>query len=64
MYCYKKITEDLTWVGGNNRRLAMFEGVYAVPDGVSYNSYLLTEIPPLKKEHVLSLFSKKTNVTL
>lgn len=43
MYCTKKITEDLTWVGGNDRRLAMFEGVYSVPDGVSYNSYLLTD---------------------
>ncbi len=41
MYCTKKITEELVWVGGNDRRLAMFEGVYAVPYGVSYNSYLL-----------------------
>jgi len=43
MYCIKKVTNDLTWVGGNDRRLAMFEGVYSVPDGVSYNSYLLTD---------------------
>ena len=43
MYCTKKITNDLTWVGGNDRRLAMFEGVYSVPDGVSYNSYLLID---------------------
>lgn len=43
MYCTKKITDDLTWVGGNDRRLAMFEGVYSVPDGVSYNSYLLMD---------------------
>ena len=43
MYCIKKITEDLTWVGANDRRLAMFEGVYSVPYGVSYNSYLLKD---------------------
>ena len=43
MHCTKKITEDLTWVGANDRRLAMFEGVYSVPDGVSYNSYLLAD---------------------
>ena len=43
MYCIKKITNDLTWVGANDRRLAMFEGVYSVPDGVSYNSYLLND---------------------
>jgi len=41
--CTKKITEDLLWVGANDRRLAMFEGVYSVPDGVSYNSYLLMD---------------------
>lgn len=41
MYCTKKITDDLIWVGGNDRRLSMFEGVYSVPKGVSYNSYLL-----------------------
>jgi len=43
MYCIKKITNDLTWVGANDRRLAMFEGVYSVPYGVSYNSYLLKD---------------------
>jgi len=43
MYCIKKITNDLIWVGANDRRLAMFEGVYSVPDGVSYNSYLLKD---------------------
>ena len=43
MYCTKKLTDDLVWVGGNDRRLAMFEGVYSVPTGVSYNSYLLTD---------------------
>lgn len=43
MYCYRKVTDDLYWVGSNDRRLAMFEGVYSVPDGVSYNSYLLMD---------------------
>ena len=43
MYCTRRISNDLIWVGGNDRRLAMFEGVYSVPDGVSYNSYLLLD---------------------
>ena len=43
MHCTKKIKEDLFWVGANDRRLAMFEGVYSVAGGVSYNSYLLTD---------------------
>jgi len=41
MYCTKKINDSLIWVGANDRRLAMFEGVYSVPQGVSYNSYLM-----------------------
>ena len=43
MYCTKKIFDDLLWIGANDRRLAMFEGVYSVPYGVSYNSYLLLD---------------------
>ena len=43
MQCTRKITEDLLWVGADDRRLAMFEGVYSVPRGVSYNSYLLLD---------------------
>ena len=43
MYCTKKILDDLIWVGGDDRRLAMFEGVYSVPNGVSYNAYLLLD---------------------
>ncbi|MCL2045052.1 MAG: FprA family A-type flavoprotein [Oscillospiraceae bacterium] len=43
MHCTRKISDDLLWVGANDRRLAMFEGVYSVPKGVSYNSYLLSD---------------------
>ncbi len=43
MYCTRNVTSDLVWVGADDRRLAMFEGVYSVPDGVSYNSYLLLD---------------------
>ena len=43
MHCTRQITSDLYWVGGSDRRLALFENVYPIPDGVSYNSYLLTD---------------------
>ena len=43
MYCTRKVADDLIWVGADDRRLAMFEGVYSVPRGVSYNSYLLLD---------------------
>lgn len=43
MHITKQITGDIVWVGADDRRLAMFEGVYSVPDGVSYNSYLVLD---------------------
>ncbi len=43
MYNVKKITQDLYWVGANDRRIALFESAYPVPTGVSYNSYLLLD---------------------
>lgn len=43
MYNTKKITENLFWVGANDRRIALFEGVYHAPQGVSYNSYVLLD---------------------
>ena len=43
MHCTRKILDDLIWVGADDRRLVCFEGVYGVPDGVSYNSYLLLD---------------------
>ena len=43
MYCTRKINDDYTWVGADCRRLALFEGVFGVPDGISFNSYLLTD---------------------
>ena len=43
MHNTRQIKEDLFWVGANDRRLSLFEGVYPVPIGVSYNSYLLMD---------------------
>jgi flavorubredoxin len=43
MFCVRKITEDLYWIGGNDHRLALFENVHPIPRGVSYNSYLLLD---------------------
>jgi flavorubredoxin len=43
MHNTRKITSDLTWLGASDNRLALFENVYPVPDGISYNSYLLSD---------------------
>ncbi|MDR0670578.1 MAG: flavin reductase [Treponema sp.] len=34
------VTDGVYWIGGNDRRLSVFEGVYPSERGVSYNSYL------------------------
>lgn len=43
MYCTRQVTNDIFWIGADDRRLSLFEGVYAVPRGVSYNAYLVRD---------------------
>jgi flavorubredoxin len=43
VYCVKKITEDMYWIGASDRRLELFENVYPIPKGVSYNSYVILD---------------------
>lgn len=37
------VTSDLIYVGASDRRTALFENVYPIPRGVSYNSYVLLD---------------------
>ena len=37
------ISQDLIYVGVSDRRTALFENVYPIPRGVSYNSYVLLD---------------------
>ena len=41
MNCTMKVTEDIIWVGGNDRRLNLFENAYPIPRGISYNAYVV-----------------------
>ncbi len=43
MYCVRNVTEDLYWIGANDRRLALFENIHPIPKGVSYNAYVLLD---------------------
>ena len=43
MYCVKKITNDISYIGGSDRRLALFENAYPIPNGISYNSYFIDD---------------------
>jgi len=38
-----KITEKIHYVGVNDRQKALFEGLWPLPNGVSYNSYLISD---------------------
>ncbi len=37
----KKITENITYIGVDDKNLDLFESQYIVPNGVSYNSYVI-----------------------
>ena len=43
MHCVRNVTEDLIWIGGNDRQSPRFESDHPVPRGMSYNSYLLLD---------------------
>ena len=43
MYNIQKINSDWIYVGANTRRLKLFENIYPIPRGVSYNAYILLD---------------------
>ena len=43
MYNVKKVKDDVIYVGGSDRRLNLFENVFPIPRGVSYNAYVVLD---------------------
>lgn len=43
MHNTRKIKEDIYYLGASDRRIELFENVYPVSQGMSYNSYLITD---------------------
>ncbi|MGN0351984.1 MAG: FprA family A-type flavoprotein [Roseburia sp.] len=39
----RKVAEDLYWIGANDRRLTLFENIFPIPRGVSYNAYVMLD---------------------
>ena len=39
----RKITDNVVWIGANDRRIALFENLFPVKRGVSYNSYMILD---------------------
>jgi flavorubredoxin len=40
MHCETQLDEGFFYIGGSDRRIHLFENVYPLTNGVSYNSYL------------------------
>ena len=38
-----KIKDDIYWIGGDDRTASLFEGSFPIPEGVSYNSYVILD---------------------
>ena len=38
-----KVTESIVYVGVNDHEVDLFEGQYKVPNGMSYNSYVILD---------------------
>ena len=38
-----KITNDIKYIGVNDHKIDLFEGQYVVPNGMSYNSYVILD---------------------
>lgn len=43
MYNVRNVTDEIVWVGASDRRLALFENIFPIPRGVSYNAYVLLD---------------------
>lgn len=43
MYFSRQVTKDTYYVGASDRRLALFENIFPIPKGVSYNSYVIKD---------------------
>lgn len=39
----KKLTESVYYVGADDKTLDLFEGQYVIPEGISYNSYVIMD---------------------
>ena len=40
---YEEITKDIRYIGVDDTTLDLFEGQYIIPEGISYNSYVIMD---------------------
>ena len=53
-----KITDNILYVGVNDHKVDLFEGQYRVPNGMSYNSYVILD----EKTAVMDTVDRKSVV--
>ncbi len=61
------ITDDIYWVGVNDRETKLFEGIWPLPEGVSYNAYIINDdktalIDTVKNCYLTQLLQKIQNL--
>lgn len=59
MDCTRSLTDSVDWVGGCDRRLALFENLFPVPRGITYNSYLILDEKTALMDTVDSAISRQ-----
>ena len=37
------ITQEISWIGVNDRETHLFEALWPLPEGISYNAYLICD---------------------
>ena len=40
----KKVTDSIIYIGVDDKGIDLFESQYVVPNGISYNSYLIRDV--------------------
>ena len=53
------ITNDIRYIGVNDQKIDLFEGQYAVPKGMSYNSYVIIDEKIAIMDTVDAAFTKE-----
>ena len=58
-----KITENIKYIGVDDHTLDLFEGQYIIPNGISYNSYIIFDEKSQYDEVKNYMYKVQTNRT-
>lgn len=53
------ITKDIKYIGVDDKKIDLFEGMYEVPNGIAYNSYLLSDEKTAVMDSVDAAFAEE-----